>query len=90
MLKKHFSTNFFVKKNRTAHAVRGKFSEVYIQLKGAYALQKISMERKIFRGPHTQYDFFLEKIVLRMRSAENFPFRRKLSEVYIQLNIWTR
>ena len=55
--------------------------------KGAYTLQKIFTERKIFRGPHAQYDFSLEKIVLRMRSAENFPFRGKFSEVYMHLKI---
>ena len=31
--------------------------------------------------------FSLEKIVLRMRSALNFPFRGKFSEVYMHLNI---
>ena len=31
--------------------------------------RKFSMERKIFRGPHAQYDFFLRKI---FRSVENF------------------
>ena len=43
------------------------FKQTRPQHKGAYTLQKIS----------------LEKIVLRMRSAENFPFRGKFSEVYI-------
>ena len=41
--------------------------------------------RKFSRGPRAQYDFSLEKIVLRMRSAENSPFRGKFSEVYIHL-----
>ena len=31
--------------------------------------------------------FSLEKIILRMRSAENFPFHGKFSEVYIHLKI---
>ena len=47
---------------------RGKFSEVYTHLKGAYTLQKFSTDRKIFR--------------LRMRSAENIPFRGKFSIVF--------
>ena len=33
--------------------------------------------------------FSKEKIVLHMRSSENFPFRGKFSEVYLHLNAAT-
>ena len=41
--------------------------------------RKFSTERKIFRGPHAQYDFFLQKI----RTAH--AVRGKFSEVYMHL-----
>ena len=55
--------------------------------------RKFSTERKISADRMRITIFSLEKIVLRMRSAENFPFRGKFSEVYIHLNftrIWKK
>ena len=60
-------------------------SDSFPALKVQIHFRKFSTERKIFRGPHVQYDFFVKEIVLRMRSAENFPFRGKFSDVYLHL-----
>ena len=50
--------------------------------KGGYTLQKIFHRTENF--PQTACA--VEKIVLRMRSAENFPFRGEFSVVYMHPN----
>ena len=55
--------------------------------KGEYTLQKMFHGTENFPRDRMRSTIFSkEKIVLRMRSAENFPFRGKFSEVYMHLN----
>ena len=84
----HAQYNFFFRKNRTAHAVRRKYSVPWKIFGSVYALKA---SENTFRGPHAQYDFlfvFLKNHTAHavcgkfFRSVENI-----LKCIYIRLDI---